>query len=887
VSGSRTPSLFWRQLTANRAFVLRRTAAEALALALARLGTRLPGAAALAAWIDPRLPDARRVLAGRAAARGRADAAAHHLAEADRLARNTSEISFVSSLRNTLAWRRASVTAGGASPDVAAALAEGRIEAAADLALAAESSLGRRIDGLLEVARAARAAGDLARCTKLIAEAERLDGGRADVFREKGEAALASGQRSEARRALDRAVALDPRAPESLALLGDAWGDADPALARRARFRALERCEDPALEERLVLGLTPAPGVERETGGSVRLTVVSAPVELDIGQRALVEIEVGTDVEASLLIVEPLGAGVSCEPRGRIPALRGTSRLRLEVTANRADLANAGRPWSVRLFLTDGCTVRSSGVSITVPERRPGTIFYLITEDHEVYDERETTEAPVVRTTLVDKSRLAEQIANRVGAPWTHMVDVGSLGLVRWAADVSSDASWQALQRDCEEHLVEAVEQGNDLGLHIHGFHVPGWDGFVHEFDASTSSVTSSAAFLEARIPQRAFWARGFPALGDPECVGSRAWVTWQGIGLLEALGRLGDPSFRVTLFRAGSLDYGDDARERSRSTQLLRRLEILADTDVPKPRLYPRLVQPTPYPVAADIREVSASPAQTRLLEIRAEFNIEGDFLSDTAVLNRYVDLRVASIGRSAAGPTPGVHIICCMSHDKLINWRMGRRWDSLDPSYGDWCTIREHLQHVSTRHPEVTFATPARAVLAWWDYHAPELIAWREREIVVVSEAGAAEQEFRYPLRLLGEGIPVSPERPHTVTVTPPAWLQGRIHEAWIERDRARHPARRLPVEPGPLEFDVDDRSVSWELVVRAAAGDGVTVERLDADGRLVLRSRHPYRRASLEIPVSLSAEGRRRRVDAVRFQRLPDGGFGAVIDGPRRSG
>ena len=39
------------------------------------------------------------------------------------------------------------------------------------------------------------------------------------------------------------------------------------------------------------------------------------------------------------------------------------------------------------------------------------------------------------------------------------------------------------------------------------------------------------------------------------------------------------------------------------------------------------------------------------RLLQIRAEYNIEADFLSDVHVLNRYVDLRMRELQRNGAG--------------------------------------------------------------------------------------------------------------------------------------------------------------------------------------------------------------------------------------------
>ncbi len=877
----RSYGLLLRQLVANRAFVLRRVSAELLARGLALVGGWWTGAARLAARVDPRAPEPHRVLAARAEARGEAEAAAEHRAVADRLARNTSEISILTALRNTWAWRRSGAKAGGAGEDVKQLLARGALDEA--IRRADESaSLGARLDAWLEVARNARGRGELERADSLLARGLALDPGRADLWLEAGRASLEAGDPQAARDRLERSLALDPLPAEAWRALGDACREADPEAALDAWWRALVR--EPGDDATLAR-------IERAARSdaskeSASLAHGGFPGELELGETRELRVRWEGSSPAVLYVVEPLGGGLVCEPFGRVPLGPGESGITLRVQAARPDAVNGDAPWRRELAVPSGSGFARASLEVAVPDRKPGSVHYLITEDHEVYDERETTELPVVRTTMLEKSELAEKIANRAGACWTHMVDVGSLGLLEWAAERSQ--AWSELRRECEQHLVDGVAAGNDLGLHVHGFHVPGWKGFVHGFDAASGHVTTDGAFLEASIPERGFWSRGFPALGAADEPETRAWVTWGGVARLEALGRLGDPRFRVTLFRAGSLDYGDSAAERERSTQLLRRLEILADSDVPKPRLYHRVVSPTPYPVAGDIRVPCAATAM-RLLEIRAEFNIESDFLSDVGVINRYVDLRLEGLRDDSERPRPGVHVICCMTHDKFINWRMGKRWDSLDPDYGDWRTIGDHLAYLTTRYPEIRFSRPRDAVLAWYDYYSPELLAWRDEETIEVSEPGAETQVFRYTLRLLGAGIAVAPHRTHRVRVLPPAWQGDALVEAWIERDGERWPSRRLSVDPSPLEFEVDSRDARFELVVRARAGAGIEMAAepaagADGDagaddsdasqpsdaGTIRLRSALGYRRATVAIPAGLAPDGQGRRVRNVRFER-----------------
>jgi len=872
VSG-RSYTLLLRQLVAHRAFVLRRAVREAGASLLLRAGA-LPGFAQAARWLDPNSAAALSALARRAARRGDSERASDLARVAEQLARNTTEISILGAFRNTLAWRRSGAALGGPGAEIASALEEGKLEAALTELERSSLASGSRIDAWLAIAAKAREAGRSDLCDELLKRAVACDPGRADVLRARAEAALARKDRAEARSCLERAIALDPFHDASYRELGALLVEDAPDAAREVLERALAR--DPESDATLLA----LEQIERRepTGAADTLEVafVEAPDQILLGDRRHAALELRCEGPCSLYLLEPFGGGLASAPRGRIELAAGVHEIEVEIRALRPDSILGSRPWRLGVALCNGHRVARASIEIAVRDPRPGHAFYVITEDHEIYDERETAELDVVRRTIVDKSKLAERIANGAGAPWTHMVDVGSLALLGWAAERSP--SWRALHEDAREHLVDAVTQGNDLGLHVHGFHLPEAPGFVHGFDPEGDRVTTEAGFLEATIPERGFWSRAFPELGAPEIVGSRCWATWRGVAALESLGRLGDPCYRVALFRAGSLDYGDDAAERGRSTELLRRLEVLADSDVPKPRLYHRIISPTPYAISRDIRDPVA-PVDGRLLEIRAEFNIESDFLSDVGVLNRYVDLRMKDLEQAGGRMRPGVHIICAMTHDKFINWRMGKEWDSLDPDYGDWRTIGRHLRHVGKRHQQLRFVRPRDAVLAWYDYFSPELMAWRDEECIELSLEGAATERFRYSIRLLGEGIAVSSTQPRWVRLNLPAWCHGRVRRAGIEREGLPWPARELPVEPRALEFQVDSREADFELVLELDAGFGIAVEPShEGPDFLQLESRLPYRNATIEIPAELSADGEPRRVRGVRLRPERGGSPGA---------
>jgi tetratricopeptide (TPR) repeat protein len=864
MTGARKWGILWRQLTAHRAFVARRAITEAAAELLSRTDRILPGSATLAARLHPRSAAAQRSLQLRAERRGDTGAARRHGEAATRLARNTLETSVLAALRGAVAgtFRRRATRIALPANVVCTGPFEQRLRRLEEI-----EAIPTRIDALLELTREAETQADWGMARRTIEAALELDRGRADVWRKLGELRLAEGERSGARSALERAAALDPGDLETLLQLGDACQEEDPESARRFWLRALERRPDlPGVLERLE-GQDDAP-----SDASLNIEPDPPPAALEVEEATELTLRVGiSPAGGSLWILEPFGAGLLCSPRGRIALEGGSHEIRLEVRAARPDAANCGRPWTIHIALCAGGTPIRAQLSAAVPDRAPGRVHYLITEDHELYDEREATRAAEARMTLVDKSRLAEQIANQQGARWTHVVDVGSLALVRWAAQRSQGGGWPEVQRLCEEHLVEAVSRGNDLGLHIHAFHDPGFRGFVHDFDEAADAVSTGDELLNTAGRRRGYWSRAYPALGDVEEPNSRAGATWKGIGELEALGRLGDPRFRVTLFRAGSFDLGEDGADRARSLALLARLGVLADSDLRKPRLYHRIPERSPYPVGGDPRCSIRDPVEMVLLEVPPEYNIESDFLSDLKVLDQYLGQRIKSLCNPDGEVRPGVHVICAMTHDKFINWRMGHRWDSLDPEYGDWLTIRQHLAHARQRHPALRFSTAREAVLDWYDEYTPELRAWRDEEIVVLSCREDESEIFRYALRLLGRGVPVSRERPRRVRVVLPAWPGERLLEAWVEREGERWASQRPVAGPPSLEFEVDDRSCAWELVVRVAAGNGISATpRPEEPGVLALDSSLGYRNASIEVPPALGPDGIQRRVRGVKLER-----------------
>jgi hypothetical protein len=154
-------------------------------------------------------------------------------------------------------------------------------------------------------------------------------------------------------------------------------------------------------------------------------------------------------------------------------------------------------------------------------------------------------------------------------------------------------------------------------------------------------------------------------------------------------------------------------------------------------------------------------------LFQLPIVANLEGDYLMGARSLQR----RARRSVRGVAGK-PGVHLFTLLTHDKFINARLGRDELRLDGDYGEWSTIRRHLDGWRKAGAEIVTARQGvKAVVHDWSWN---LVPWLEEETF---SSGAGRYGVRYRIRFLGEGIRPSETSPHHVLVPIPPWLRGRF--------------------------------------------------------------------------------------------------------------
>lgn len=556
------------------------------------------------------------------------------------------------------------------------------------------------------------------------------------------------GHTEDAERYWGRALALDPQ-------------DVSAAVARISSRRGWPAVEAPCGQLNLDIPDVLAWG---ETGrGAVHLTEFSETGDLE------------------LHLMPSAGWGLTAgDVTGFDGATADGRRATFALTAHRPDRVR-GEPWPLVALAMGPAGYWVARATVSVDDPRPGEALLVVTEDHEIHEERGILAPEMLERLLVEKSKFAADLARRLGVPWTHMVEVGSsLAMTDWAAD-GYDAEdghgehWGSLRDGVRRHLAEELVSGNDLQPHLHTFNDPAYGHFPYAVDAR--GWHPSARFLLTDAESRGDWASVCPGPGcrtpdafDPPILDrlasvERAVAQVEHMAQVERVARRQRPpkplTWRPVLWRSGLLDYGDDDDARAWSTVALRRAGLLAASDLPKPP------SPSARAVPAAFYADWGKPFEPRpggpLLQLPIVANVEGDYRMGVRRLARRA---AACLG--AVRDRPGIHLFTLLTHDKFINAR--RRLDEfrLDDSYGDWPVIRRHLEAwISGGARPVTAFEGVRAVV--------DDTTWSMRGLLVDERLDDTSAHYR--LELFGRGIPCSEDTPQQVLVPLPCSLRSRV--------------------------------------------------------------------------------------------------------------
>lgn len=561
--------------------------------------------------------------------------------------------------------------------------------------------------------------------------------------------------------------------------------------------------------------------------GSLLLDV---PIRMEVGETVEVtaRLDLPDGVEgATLYPLPPAGWGLAAEPNRLTPDADGAARFRL--TALRGDRVRGG-PWPLVVLAVTPRGHVVTRTEVAVDDLHPGEALLVVTEDHEIHEERGFLRPDLLEKVLVEKSRFAADLAADEGVPWTHCVEVGSTLALGERAAESGDGRWAELRSKVRRHLVDEVARGHDLQPHLHTFNDPAYGHFPYRMAEGGQGWRPSLRFLLTSAEARGDWAsvtpppgrgRTDPTLPDPTL--DRLASVERAVAQLETVARAGQPDHCAVLWRSGLLEYGATPDERAWSAVALRRAGLLAASDRAKPAGPGPEAVPPAFP-AGWRRPFDPVPGGP-LFQLPIVANVEGDYRMGRRRLERRARATVAAVaGR------PGVHCFTLLTHDKFLNARRGGDEFLFDREGGEWSLIRQHLMTWRRAGARPVTATEAvRALVDDRGWHPEPLLlgeSWSEG-------SGEVGPTVRYAIEIVGPRPPASPERPFPLRIALPCSLR-----AGVESVEAFHDDSVLPIE-------LEERSAGGVEAL------WVDLPAFDRPLTLALRLRPGVRRADFRDP------------------------------------
>jgi hypothetical protein len=565
---------------------------------------------------------------------------------------------------------------------------------------------------------------------------------------------------------------------------------------------------------------------------------VEIPALIPAGEEMPFQVEISNNgtipPDLELCIELPFGFGLDADwsTQNRFHLAPGESAcLGGLIRALRPDEVNLGKPWPL------SCVLKSQGeelfrifASVSVPDHTPAKILYVLTEDCETFDGGENTgsygdmkvlgnynnvmDTEEYRIQMIDKPNTLNRIAEKHGARWTHFWTATQLFAAQWAAKQSQTGAWKQLVSELKESVQQGAQR-HEYAPHIHFDFEP--DSALPPqprllFDRQTDGFLPNEYYDPIANPDHQYhgWDGARKGIAYVKEEGD-LWQADSKTGSLRKSARLmmelGFRQNQVLITRTGACDFGATPEDIKISCRALVANGLLANADAglykhvgehPRGR---QLYFCSPTDLELEIEKLEeASMVQMRAPEVQ----IESTSLRE---LNTWFDKRLAESSGS------GVRVIASMTHAMFMK---GEPDPFRSLSGGDFEKLDKHLEYVKTRYPNVTFATASEAVREFLDYYSPGLRAVITKPI----HQSLDGKLLIYPIHILGQRIPVSQEKPMTVSVQAPlAFDSDDVERLTVVKD-GQPIASLTPSRNGlpGIEFLAQARS-GYELEVRLA--------------------------------------------------------------------
>ena len=522
------------------------------------------------------------------------------------------------------------------------------------------------------------------------------------------------------------------------------------------------------------------------------------------------------DITVNLL--EPFGYGVANlnqSPR-KIDHLAPGEKHRIswQVEARRPDAVNLNKPWAIKFSVNQQEAVEQ--VQVTVTDKRPGKVFYVMTEDLEPIDgagypvpwgnRNSWLEPQEFRGQMIGKAEALNRIAERHGAKWTHYIAWPAVKAAQWADGQSGTGQWSKVVADIESSVMQETLRGHEYGIHLHSDYDPYLPGNVLSYNKAVDGIWANHL--------KHGWAHSISAEGSFNDFTSRAGMLYNYQRILDKLASDSDQG-QILTARVGSFDFGSGKADETISSNVYKKVGLWGSSDADGNNGgaltagdYGREI----YLAAPDdINSATEDLEKVGIVEFRPTPRqpIFYDNQS-TMVLNQKTDQGMEYFTTGGKGVKPGVHAVIGFTHAMFI---MGDGdWKSVEG--GQFQVIDNHLAYIKQKYVDpgvLYFGTASELVEAYLDYYTPELLAIYGKRLS--DEWGIAE----YGIRILGSDILADAQHSHTVSIKYPLYLRDSAYRiSVLKNGKSIYSTWGLPTPFNDILFTVDDKDAAYTLKI-----------------------------------------------------------------------
>jgi hypothetical protein len=195
-------------------------------------------------------------------------------------------------------------------------------------------------------------------------------------------------------------------------------------------------------------------------------------------------------------------------------------------------------------------------------------------------------------------------------------------------------------------------------------------------------------------------------------------------------------------------------------------------------------------------------------------------------------------------------VHLFTLLTHDKFINARCAGQEFNFDENYGDWPTIRKHVE--AWQAAGATFVTAREGICRVLDDNTLNPLALLDNETFVLTNT--QRSAVRYSLTLLGRDIPFSAAFPHHILVSVPPSIRSTIDGVEVSQGGHLLDSEFQPRD-GHFWIVLDDRSLPVDCLFLMSSPPGPSLVSLHEETTdtwiAEIESPVPHRRARVVFP------------------------------------